>query len=399
MEKTRIQINYKPNPKQEQLHYLCQTDSPYYYITVVASRQSGKSTALQFQVVTWAQENPNSVVWVVCPSEVQAKENYNDIMNVIGGSPLVANTTGSKGQQIIYFPNKSTIHFKSSLQEYTLKGASCDFVALDEAAIIKENTLEEMILPTLSVKGKKVLIASTPKGLNWFHRYYLNGLDKSQKDFASVKMHYTDNPHINLKLLKSIRKNINANVWNQEYENAFIDGGSLFGNIKACSTSTVIESPVASDQYYSAIDCGLITDYTVITTCNQKAEVVHIDRFRGLKAHRVTSPMLFGVRVEGSLGGRNELQDAFELFYNTVIEPSCDMITQTFNRILKINGYSTTVDIKSLQPLKQIFSEQTMLQIADETELRPMVDLPAERPSKQAPMMSGSTGTTGVLPQ
>lgn len=36
-------------------------------------------------------------------------------------------------------------------------------------------------------------------------------------------------------------------------------------------------------------------------------------------AHNITSPMLFGIRTEGQLGGRNELLDAFELFRNNYI--------------------------------------------------------------------------------
>lgn len=39
-------------------------------------------------------------------------------------------------------------------------------------------------------------------------------------------------------------------------------------------------------------------------------------------AHNITSPMLFGIRVEGQLGGRNELLDAFELFKKTYILPT-----------------------------------------------------------------------------
>ena len=38
-------------------------------------------------------------------------------------------------------------------------------------------------------------------------------------------------------------------------------------------------------------------------------------------AHRITSPMLFGVRVEGQLGGRNEMIDAWNLFKTTYVLP------------------------------------------------------------------------------
>ncbi len=36
-------------------------------------------------------------------------------------------------------------------------------------------------------------------------------------------------------------------------------------------------------------------------------------------AHGVTSPMLFGIKTEGQLGGRSEIRDAYEIFNNTYV--------------------------------------------------------------------------------
>ncbi len=47
--------------------------------------------------------------------------------------------------------------------------------------------------------------------------------------------------------------------------------------------------------------------------------------------HKVTSPMLFGVRTEGQLGGRNEMATAFQLFQNTYITPKQDAIEVILN--------------------------------------------------------------------
>lgn len=38
-------------------------------------------------------------------------------------------------------------------------------------------------------------------------------------------------------------------------------------------------------------------------------------------SHKVNSPMLFGVRVEGQLGGRSELIEAYEMFQSAYVEP------------------------------------------------------------------------------
>ena len=52
-------------------------------------------------------------------------------------------------------------------------------------------------------------------------------------------------------------------------------------------------------------------------------------------AHKVNSPMLFGVRVEGLLGGRTELVEAYEMFHHAYIEPRQQKIDDVFSYLLE----------------------------------------------------------------
>ena len=54
-----------------------------------------------------------------------------------------------------------------------------------------------------------------------------------------------------------------------------------------------------------------------------------------LMAHRVTSPMLFGIKTEGQLGGRNELIEAFEAFQTSYIEPRQTQMDRALTSIFK----------------------------------------------------------------
>ena len=56
-----------------------------------------------------------------------------------------------------------------------------------------------------------------------------------------------------------------------------------------------------------------------------------------LTAHRITSPMLLGIKTEGQLGGRSELIDAKILFNFNVIEPMQQEILRQLEGILQIN--------------------------------------------------------------
>lgn len=63
----------------------------------------------------------------------------------------------------------------------------------------------------------------------------------------------------------------------------------------------------------------------------QLYETVTAEIFIG---HRITSPMLFGVRVEGQLGGRNEMMEAKELFYMSYCKPKVFIIERVWNYLL-----------------------------------------------------------------
>ena len=86
--------------------------------------------------------------------------------------------------------------------------------------------------------------------------------------------------------------------------------------------------------------------------------------------HKVTSPMLFGVRVEGQLGGRNEMATAYSLFQNTYITPKQILIEAVLNELV---GLSDRITIKPVEPILPDFSEQTLLQILTKDEMREII--------------------------
>lgn len=52
-------------------------------------------------------------------------------------------------------------------------------------------------------------------------------------------------------------------------------------------------------------------------------------------SHKVNSPMLFGVRVEGQLGGRSELIEAYEMFQTAYVEPRQKKLDDTFTYLFE----------------------------------------------------------------
>lgn len=102
--------------------------------------------------------------------------------------------------------------------------------------------------------------------------------------------------------------------------------------------------------------------------------------------HKVTSPMLFGVRVEGQLGGRNEMATAYSLFQNTYITPKQLLIEAVLNELVGLSGRLT---IKPVEPILPDFSEQTLLQILTKDEMREII---GRKPLKIEVEQPASTG-------
>ena len=89
-----------------------------------------------------------------------------------------------------------------------------------------------------------------------------------------------------------------------------------------------------------------------------------------LAGHRVTSPILFGIRAEGGGLGNNadELRDAFSLFNNTVVVPFQNTLLKGLEKIFKVNDISLDLYFKSLKPADFIDLEVTKTQSEEEQE-------------------------------
>ena len=69
-----------------------------------------------------------------------------------------------------------------------------------------------------------------------------------------------------------------------------------------------------------------------------------------LTAHRITSPMILGIKTEGQLGGRSEVLDAYLLLLNTVIKPYQQEILGIFDMIFDVNyGGMVTLGVQQLK--------------------------------------------------
>ena len=259
---------YSPHHNQAKIHNSINSE-PYKYYVLNIGRQFGKSLLAMNQCYYWAfNEKGVQIAWV-SPIYKQAKKVFDEMVKAFDNSNLI---TSNASELIIKTKNNSTIQFFSAERYDNLRGFTFDYLVCDEFAFIDERAWTEVLRATVLVKGKKVLLISTPKGKN--HFYNLFNLDGVNPSYKSFKMTSYDGL-AQADEIDGARHTLPDNVFRQEYLAEFIDSGSgVFSNI------TINENPERTARYYAGIDLGRADDYTVIVILNERGQMVLCKRWR-----------------------------------------------------------------------------------------------------------------------
>jgi hypothetical protein len=203
----------------------------------------------------------------VSPIYKQSKKVYDEMVQAFAGTGVIQ----TNASELTIKVGKSTLQFFSAERYDNLRGFTFDYLVCDEFAFMDEQAWTEVLRATVLVKGKKVLLISTPKGRNHFWNIY--NLESVNPQYKSFTMTSYDG------LAKAIeiddaRHTLPDHVFRQEYLAEFIDGGaSPF--IKWGKA----EAPV-TQRMYAGLDLGRADDYTVLTILNDQGNMVRCDRWR-----------------------------------------------------------------------------------------------------------------------
>jgi len=92
-----------------------------------------------------------------------------------------------------------------------------------------------------------------------------------------------------------------------------------------------------------------------------------------LVGHKVTSPMLFGIKDSTGLGNNaDEIKTASQLWDNTVIKPKQNILLEAINQVLAVNNIVLDTYFKTLQPIEFIDTDGLD---AEETEKETGIDM------------------------
>ena len=90
-----------------------------------------------------------------------------------------------------------------------------------------------------------------------------------------------------------------------------------------------------------------------------------------LSGHRVTSPMLMGIKNDTGLGSNvDELNSAANFYLNTVVKPFQDQIVKQLRKIFQVNQMDMPVNFIQLKPITLEFTSEDLKGVMTEEEIR-----------------------------
>ena len=276
-----MKINlYNPSQPQKDFLKVIHNDKPFVTL-IVAGRQTGKTFMMMNDAVMRGLNNPRTRMFWVSPIQDQANKVMKDIeaafINHQDLFQQIVKRFDRKNNEM-FFHNGSFIKFRSADSGDNLRGATLDFIYIDEAAFMRVDFINEVLLPMVPRTSGRVVMSSTFNGKNWYWDWYQRGLDKSNvDDIVSVRRTYLDlkDPDVE-KTVLGIKRNMTKAQFDQEFLCKPVSSDALFSNIEE---SLLKHQPSEYERIYIGMDIGVAQDYSVLTAMNERYEVIDIDRF------------------------------------------------------------------------------------------------------------------------
>jgi hypothetical protein len=103
-----------------------------------------------------------------------------------------------------------------------------------------------------------MIAIGTPKGRNWFYRWFQQGQSSDHPDVASWQAPTKQNPYVPDSEIEAAKEDMPDRVFNQEYRAEFVDDtGSAFGDIREKNVEDY-SLPVSIRESTSPYRIGLI---------------------------------------------------------------------------------------------------------------------------------------------
>jgi len=188
-------------------------------------RQSGKSTTIIAYLLHYVLFNPSVNVAILANKAATARD-------LLGRLQLAYEHLPKWLQQGVMSWNKGSLELEngskilaSSTSASAVRGGSYNIIFLDEFAYVPANVAEQFfssVYPTISSgKTTKVMIVSTPHGMNMFYKLWVDA-EEERNEYIPIEVHWSEVPGRDEAWKQQTIKNTSEAQFNTEFECEFL---------------------------------------------------------------------------------------------------------------------------------------------------------------------------------
>jgi len=207
-------------------------------------RQSGKTTTIISYILHYVLFNEQMRVAILANKAATARD-------ILSRLQLAYENLPKWMQQGVMSWNKGSLDLEngsrivaSSTSSSAVRGGSYNMIFLDEFAFVPHNVAEDFfssVYPTISSgKNTKVVIVSTPNGMNLFYKLWSDA-ESGKNSYNPIEVHWSEIPGRDEKWKQETIANTSQEQFNREFECEFL------GSINTLIHPTKIKSMVFDD--------------------------------------------------------------------------------------------------------------------------------------------------------
>lgn len=242
-------------------------------------RQSGKSTVVVSYLLHYAIFNDNTNIAILANKASTARDLLTRLQTGYENLPKwLQQGVLSWNKGSLELENKSRIT-AASTSASSIRGGTYNIIFLDEFAFVPNTVAENFfssVYPVItSGQSSKVIVVSTPYGMNHFYRLW-DDSQKKKNEYIPIEVHWTDIPGRDEEFKRSTIANTSESQWRQEFECLFLGSSDtlisgpilnrlVFDTPKTSSAGLdVYEDPQEDHTYVVTVDVarGVEKDYS-----------------------------------------------------------------------------------------------------------------------------------------
>ena len=257
------------------------------HLIVKIPRQSGKTTVSTIFLLWYSLFNKDKTIALVAHKQDAAIDILKRIKMSIGMLPLFLQqglTEDGWNKKSVTFENGSRILAQATSAE-ALTSLTVNLLFLDEFAKVPSHVAEEFITSTYPVissgKTSKIIMVSTPKGLNHFYEFWAKAIRKERaNNFYPIRVGWWEVPDRDENWKEEMIADIGIVRFSQEFQCKFLGSQSTLIDsdvleriqfkdpvaTKWNGLLVIYKSPIPNGEYVLGVDTGKGTgrDYSVI---------------------------------------------------------------------------------------------------------------------------------------